>query len=113
MDEIEQIGIAMDFTLSERKCAFHGCGDKAVDVYVADFSNGTEKITLAYPVCGPCLEAMRDVFSPWLPIFCVRCSSAAWIEKKNGKVEVQDGASVVFMDGCPRCAQIADKVWCL
>lgn len=113
MNKTEETGLAIDFALSDRQCAFTGCPDKAADVYGSDFSNGTKTITLTYPVCAECFKSMRDIFSAWIPVFCTKCSSAAWMERNNGKIIVQDVASVVFSEGCPRCSEISEKVWCL
>lgn len=99
-------------TIQNHPCAF--CRgenkNKASGVLSADFGGNTH----LWPICQECHGWASDKESGWVPICCTECGKAGWMRRKDGRVKVDESASVVFSQGCPDCSPSGSKhIWCL
>lgn len=104
---MDDINILTSYLSHRASCSL--CDNTADDVYVVEMQN-TDKLT--YPVCNECRDYIQVPDNEYIPIFCVKCANAGWM-LRNGKVSVEKGMSAVFVVGCPKCSEIAEKVWAL
>lgn len=107
MNSIDEVGLIIS-TLGT--CTL--CTNPSSDIYTAKFTHPTDPtpLHLSYKVCTPCMKEISDLFSLWVPIFCIHCLQGSWLLRNP---DVPDQSHAGFTDGCWECTGIIKKGWWL
>ncbi len=110
MDEIDKAVIMADFLANKKECCL--CKRQADDVYIAKFEDAHKNADhFVWPICHVCLAEIGDMFSEWVPMFCIECSKAGWLQRN---ADVPDNAHAGFVDGCDdECTGVRKRGWWL